>query len=273
MMFHQMKLSVIVGLAFLSGQTVAAENTSSAGRHIGVVFTPEQEARIGQLAADYLLAHPDILVQVSQKLQAQQQEKQIKAMKAAVLDHQDALLIDKDNPSYGPADAKVILVELFDYQCFVCAQEAPELQAVMKTNPQVRYVFKSWPIFAKRWESSLKAAQKGLAIWKSAGPEAWLAYHNGIFATGHNEGTLTDEDISKAASDALKGHEIKGGTVNTNRILDTNKKLAQTLALQGAPVLIVMPAKGGTERNITVIPGIAEQKTLQKAIDKAAGKL
>ncbi|MEX8626691.1 DsbA family protein, partial [Salmonella enterica] len=37
------------------------------------VFTPEQEARIGEIAADYLLAHPDILVQVSQRLQAQQQ--------------------------------------------------------------------------------------------------------------------------------------------------------------------------------------------------------
>ncbi|MGF6567331.1 hypothetical protein ABIE05_003931 [Kosakonia cowanii] len=33
------------------------------------VFTPEQEARIGEIAADYLLAHPEVLVQVSQKLQ------------------------------------------------------------------------------------------------------------------------------------------------------------------------------------------------------------
>lgn len=272
MTYPRITLSALAGLALLSGQVMAAEAPLSTDGHTGGVFTPEQEARIGQVAADYLLAHPNILIQVSQKLQAQQQDRQIKAMTAAVLANQDALMNDKDNPSYGPADAKVVLVELFDYQCVVCSQEAPELEAVMKANPQVRYVFKSWPIFAQRWENSLKAAQKGLEIWKSAGADAWLAYHNGIFATGHDEGALTSEDISSMAAAALKGHKIKGGGVNTKAILDSNDKLAQTLTLQGTPALIVMPVKGATEKNVTVIPGGADRETLQKAIDKAAGK-
>lgn len=29
------------------------------------VFSPEQEARIGEIAADYLVAHPEVLVTVS----------------------------------------------------------------------------------------------------------------------------------------------------------------------------------------------------------------
>nr|WP_227668503.1 hypothetical protein [Klebsiella variicola] len=37
------------------------------------VFTPEQEKRIGEIAADYMRAHPDILIQMSEKLQAEQQ--------------------------------------------------------------------------------------------------------------------------------------------------------------------------------------------------------
>ncbi|HBJ6783495.1 TPA: thioredoxin domain-containing protein [Salmonella enterica subsp. enterica serovar Salford] len=272
MTYPRITLSALAGLAFLSGQVMATEAPPSEDGHTCGVFTPEQEARIGQVAADYLLAHPDILIQVSQKLQTQQQDRQIKAITAAVLANQDALVNDRNNPSYGPADAKVVLVELFDYQCVICSQEAPALQAVMKANPQVRYVFKSWPIFAQRWENSLKAAQKGLEIWKSAGADAWLAYHNGIFATGHDEGALTSEDISSVASTALKGHPIKGGEVNTKSILDATNKLAQTLALQGTPALIVMPVKGATEKNVTVIPGGAGQETLQKAIDKAAGK-
>ncbi|MFW8205292.1 DsbA family protein, partial [Klebsiella pneumoniae] len=32
------------------------------------VFTPEQEKRIGEIAADYMRAHPDILIQMSEKL-------------------------------------------------------------------------------------------------------------------------------------------------------------------------------------------------------------
>ncbi|EBW6364105.1 DsbA family protein [Salmonella enterica subsp. enterica serovar Oranienburg] len=264
--------SALAGLVFLSGQSMAAETTPAADEYIGSIFTPEQEARIGQVAADYLLAHPDILVQVSQKLQAQQQEKQIKAMTAAVLANQKALINDRDNPSYGPANAKVMLVEFFDYQCVVCAHEATVLEAVMKVNPQVRYVFRSWPIFASRWKNSLTAAQKGLEIWKSAGTDAWLAYHNGIFATGHNEGGLSSEDISNVATVALKGHAIKGGEVNTKSILDKNNRLAQALAFQGTPALIVMPVKGATEKNVTVIQSGAGKETLQNAIDMAAGK-
>lgn len=101
-------LAVLMTSALLSGMANAAENATP-------VFTPEQEARIGEIAKDYLLAHPEVLVEVSQKLQAQQQEKQQQAMTAVVIQHQAAILNDKGTPSYGPADAKVTVVEFFDY--------------------------------------------------------------------------------------------------------------------------------------------------------------
>lgn len=119
-------LSVMLAAGILvSGVAVAAEKPAAA-------FTPEQEARIGEIAKDYLLAHPEVLVEVSQKLQAQQQEKQQQAMTAAVVQNQAALLNDKGTPSYGPADAKVTVVEFFDYQCIYCARLAPELEKVIK---------------------------------------------------------------------------------------------------------------------------------------------
>lgn len=131
-------LSVMLAAGILvSGVAVAAEKPAAA-------FTPEQEARIGEIAKDYLLAHPEVLVEVSQKLQAQQQEKQQQAMTAAVVQNQAALLNDKGTPSYGPADAKVTVVEFFDYQCIYCARLAPELEKVIKANPDVRFVFKEF---------------------------------------------------------------------------------------------------------------------------------
>jgi uncharacterized membrane protein YgdD (TMEM256/DUF423 family) len=44
-------------------------------------FTPEQQARIGEIAADYLVAHPDVLIKVSKKLQARQQAMQQQALR------------------------------------------------------------------------------------------------------------------------------------------------------------------------------------------------
>lgn len=234
-----------------------------------LAFTPEQEARIGEVAKAYLLDHPEVLLEVSQKLQAQQHEQQLHALTTAVLAHQDALLNDPATPSYGPADAKVALVEFFDYQCSVCAQQAPVLEALMQANPQVRYVFKEWPIFGARWPASMAAAETGLQIWKQKGADAYLAYHNAIYATGHNEGKLTPQDIAHAS---VKAGKLKGKKAEALDTLSQIDALAQNMGFRGTPGLIVMPVSGATVDNVTVVPGGASQATLQTAIDKALGK-
>ena len=233
-------------------------------------FTAEQEAEIGQVASRYFMEHPEILVEVSKNLEAQQQAQQIKSMTQAVLRHQEALLDDKSTPSYGPVDAKVALIEFFDYQCSVCAHQAPIIQSLMKSNPQVRYVFKEWPIFAQRWTASLTAAKTGLQVWEQKGPDAYLTYHNALYATGHDEGRLTQADINKAAAQAGK---LKGKKDEMLEVLSRNDALAQNLGLRGTPGIIVMPLNGATADNVTVILGGAEQSLLQAAIDKAADQV
>ena len=70
-------------------------------------FTPEQEAKIGKIAADYLVAHPEVLLQASQKLQQIQAEQQASAATQAVLKNAAVLTQDKNTPTYGPANGKV----------------------------------------------------------------------------------------------------------------------------------------------------------------------
>ncbi len=103
---------------------------------------------------------------------------------------------DKDTPSVGPADAKVAVVEFFDYQCVYCNQMAPIVESVMQANDKVEIHIQEWPIFGDRWQPSITAAETGLSVWKAQGPKGYIAYHNGIYKTGHNEGKLTIDDIS-----------------------------------------------------------------------------
>lgn len=133
------------------------------------VFSPEQEARIGEIAADYLVSHPEILVTVSHKLQEQQEARKQKMFALSVMENQANLLHDPDTPVYGPDNAKVAVIEFFDYQCVFCSRFAPELEKVIQAQPDVRYLFKEWPIFGGRWESSLQAAQQGLTVWQRKG--------------------------------------------------------------------------------------------------------
>ena len=68
------------------------------------------------------------------------------------------------SPAVGPEDARVTLVVFFDYQCTYCGRLQKEINGVIRCNPQLRVVFKFWPIFADRWPASLNAARTGLQI-------------------------------------------------------------------------------------------------------------
>ncbi|WP_072017647.1 DsbA family protein [Erwinia typographi] len=255
---------IMAGGVMLSGLAVAAEQPQGAG---SAPFSPEQEDRIGELTRNYLLAHPDIIIEVEQKLQTMQQKRQIKMITEAALRYQESLLDNRETPSYGPADARVAFIEFFDYQCSVCARQAQVIEEVMKANPKVRYIFKEWPIFAPRWPTSEVAAETGLQLWQQKGMDAYLAYHNALYETGHDEGRLTQADITKAASPAGK---LKGKGDDMLNVLSEIDGLAQNLGLRGTPGIIVMPVRGATPENTTVIPGGADQGTLQSAIDKAS---
>lgn len=232
-------------------------------------FTPEQETRIGELAKAYLLNHPELLIEMDQKLQKIQYDEQMKAMTTAAIQHQDELLNDNTVPAIGPENAKVAVIEFFDYQCSVCARQAPIIQSLMKNNPQVRFIFKEWPIFGYRWKPSFQAAETGLRIWQQKGGDAYMKYHNALFASGHIEGALTQKDITKAASAAgagkLKSNDMLGTLSHTDI-------LAKNTGFQGTPAMIVMPLSGATAETVTIYPGGAMEEMLQSAINKALGQ-
>ncbi|EDV2568457.1 DsbA family protein [Salmonella enterica subsp. enterica] len=230
-------------------------------------LTPEQEARIGEIAADYLVAHPDVLITVSKKLQEQQLQREQLNYAVRVMKNQKELLNDSDTPVIGSERAKVALITFFDYQCVFCSKLAPALEKIMQAHPDVRYVFKELPIFGDRWENSLKAAERGLSVWRQKGAEGYMTYHSAIYRTGHDEGRLSADDISEASRQA---GWIDPGREDFTPALSRNKELAGKLGLTGTPGIIVMPISGASPQNITVFPGFIPAERLQSAIEKAS---
>src|SRR4029077_16560585 len=57
-----------------------------------------------------------------------------------------ALIQMKDAPSLGDANAPVTLVEFSDFECPVCRSLHDVLRGMLQTYPQVRMVFKDYPI-------------------------------------------------------------------------------------------------------------------------------
>jgi len=258
--FKSAALSLALSFTFASIHTAFAEP---------VDFTPAQQTRIGEIAADYLVAHPQVLIEVSKKLQAQQAAIKAQLMAESALKGHRLLMQLDGVPVKGPQNSKVIVTEFFDYECIACSMMAPVMEQVMASNPDVRFAFRDWTIFAGHYPESTQASRRGLAIWKQRGADAYMAYHNGIYGTGHNEGKLTSDDIEKVATAAGAGEEDVANRTAADALIAGNSALAELLGLTGTPGIIVMPAENATADNTTVIPGVVSAQVMQQAIDNA----
>ena len=253
--------ALLLGSLLCSGAVIAKDESS---------FTAEQREDIGKVAAQYLVDHPEFLMDAAQNLKKQQDDALQEKRAAGILKKISSLLHDPSTPVAGAPNGSVSVVEFFDYQCIYCAKSFPVLDAVMKKQPQVRYVFKEFPIFGSNWPASVQAAEMGLAIWKTQGSEAYLKYHDGIYATGHNEGKLTQDDIKQVMQ--KNGIAVPAPQIvkDMAAAIKSTQDLAQELGVQGTPMFMVMPTTGASKSTISVLPGLVTEDVLTAAIVKAA---
>lgn len=235
-----------------------------------------QKQQLGNFISDYLMANPDILVKMSDKIQIEQQKKaeeERKIMAGMVSSTlKDELINDKDTPVIGNKDAEVVLIEFFDYNCVYCSKAAPDVEKIIKANPDMKFVFKEWPIFDTKLPTSDLAAKVGFKVLKEKGNDAYYKYHNAVYATKHVEGQLSKDDVIKAAKTVgVDATTLKEGEYQAQ--IQKNKDLAAKIKLGGTPSFIIMPTKNPTADNTFIYPGILSEKDLQSVIDQIKGSL
>ncbi|MGR5299207.1 thioredoxin domain-containing protein [Vibrio mediterranei] len=206
-----------------------------------------------------LLAHPEFLQKMANAYQAQQDQLQRVHTADLVLDQVDA--IQQGVVVAKNAKAPVTIVEFFDYQCIFCSKLAPFINDLSQDN-QLQFIFHETPIFGSRWPVSRLAANVGNAVYKAKGMDAYDRYHRALFATGHNEGQLTQGDIDAAL--AKLSLSVDNLALSDDKA-DQSLSLFQTLGFKGTPALIVMPTLHPSVDDIHVIFG-ADPVQIKQAI-------
>lgn len=233
-------------------------------------FSKAESNEIEQIVHKYLVAHPEILIQMSQELQQKQmQAMQSKAL-AAIDGNQDKVFNPNGTQVAGNPKGKVTLVEFFDYQCVHCynLHKHGVIDQLIRSNSQLRVVFKEFPIFG---DASIYASKAAMA---AAEQGKYIAMRNGIFALGEIEGKLKDSDIDKVAKKiGLNMSDYKAFIASSKgkAVIDEDYKLAQTLGIQGTPSFIIGPTPkyGNKAGKTTFIPGLVGPAQLQQAITAA----
>jgi protein-disulfide isomerase len=266
-----MKKNIMLGLALMSA---FAFNTQAAEPSKFTNLSAEEQEQIGKIASQYLLEHPEVLMDMSKALQNKdkeaQQEQLLQSAKIAI-EKQDLILNNKDTPFIGPADAKIAIVEFFDYNCVYCSRVAPEVKAIMKNNPDIKFVFKEMPIFENSFPTSKLGAQVANKVFKEKGSEGYMKYHEAVYATNHYEGKLTVADIEKAAKSV--GVDPKVGEDEFMDKVNDNMTLSNQLGIHGTPSFIFMPTSNQNADNVLVMMQAASKEQLQDIINQLRVKI
>ncbi len=189
-----------------------------------------KRADVEQIIQDYLKENPEIVRDALIELD----KKQNRASIAAV---SDALFKDPRDISIGPKDAKVTVVEFFDYNCGFCKSSSDWVKGVMDKYPNdVRIVFKELPILDGRTKTSKNAAKAALAAGRQG---KYATMHFSLMA----ERSLTAERVlqiaEKAGLDIKKLKEdMKDPTLD--RQLEDGLLLANRIpSLTGTPFFVI----------------------------------
>ncbi|WP_292021671.1 MULTISPECIES: thioredoxin domain-containing protein [unclassified Brevundimonas] len=184
----------------------------------------------------YLLDHPEVLQEASQALQAKEGQARVDETNAAVAANAGLLAPDSRDPSFGPADAKVTVIEFFDFRCPGCKAVAHDYRALMAAHPEVRFVFKDWPILDRGDDvTSQYAARAALAAHQQG---KYLEVYDALM----NERALTLQSIDSILAahgvDMTRAKATLASPETTRHIADIHT-IAAALRLQGTPTFFV----------------------------------
>jgi protein-disulfide isomerase len=204
----------------------------------------------GEKVRAYLLEHPEVLMEASQKLQEKQAAQQAASSQKAIGQYRQAIERDPRDIVINPAGS-ITVTEFFDYRCGYCRHAAPEIVELVQKNPDIRLVLKDFVIFGRDSEAAARIALGAKDQGKSLELYKALMAENALDAAGAlriAKGLGIDMDRAKAAGESQ---------AVTQHLADTDA-LAKTLALSGTPAFIV---------GDTLVPG-ADINALQLAIEQ-----
>jgi len=189
-----------------------------------------KEADVERIIKDYLMENPEIIRDALIELDERQDRDAIAAVSSQIFD-------DPRDISVGPDDAKVTVVEFFDYNCGFCKNSTQWVEDLLEDYPDdVRVVFKELPILDSRSKTSRYAAKAALAAGRQ---DKYTEVHFALM----DQRSLTQERIRQVVKDSgadMKKFDADMKDVALDRQIEDTLLLSSRIpALTGTPFFLV----------------------------------
>jgi protein-disulfide isomerase len=211
-------------------------------------FDDAQKAEIEKIIAEYLkenpefireylVGNPEILLEVSDKLRAQQIQRERESALLAMTAHKEKLERHPITPVTGNPEGDVTLIEFFDYNCSFCKRAFAYMREIEKEDPNLRVAWKEYPILAGRTPTSLTAAKVAMAADLQG---KYMEVHTALM--GGRGSLVSDAQVLKIAEgigldmDKLK-KDMESSVIKA--YISETVQLGEALQFQGTPTFVI----------------------------------
>jgi len=208
-------------------------------------LSPEQ-------CASMLREYPQVLAEF------RRQDEQSRPLAAEL----QARLLHGNAPAFGPAQARIKLVEFSDFQCPYCSRAAGTLQAIRtKYGDQIHCVFRQYPLSFH--ENARLAAEAALAA--HAQGKFW-ELHDKMFANQAELDRASLEAYAQAIGLDLTEFKRALDTEQYKPAVDADLELGDAVVVDGTPTLFI---NGQRVANPTSVEYVT--KLIDSALAKSSG--
>jgi protein-disulfide isomerase len=198
-------------------------------------FDDNQKKELGDFIKQYLMEHPEVLLDAQAALDKKQEEAKLVQANKAVADNKQTIFNANYDVTVGNPKGDVTVVEFFDYNCGYCRHALSDMDALLEKDKNIRFVLKEFPILGP----DSVAASKVSDAFRKLAPEKYAEFHHKLLGS---DGRASEDSAIEVATalgvkeDALRAEMTK--SPNSGSVKETYQ-LATDLGLTGTPSYII----------------------------------
>lgn len=184
----------------------------------------------------YLMENPEVIVEAMTALQAREDEAAAGRDLQLVEANKDAIYNSATDWVGGNPEGDITFVEFMDYRCGYCRKAYEEVEELVKSDGNIRFVLKEFPILG---EQSLLSSQFAISVRMLYGDDAYKKAHDALITL---RGEATAETLARLATDL--GHDpaavaAKMASEEVKAVITANHDLASALEINGTPTFVI----------------------------------
>lgn len=184
----------------------------------------------------YLMENPEVIMEAVAVLEQREQVAQDQLDVDLVKTNADALFHDGYSWTGGNPEGDITLVEFMDYRCGYCRRAYDEVEELVESDENIRFILKELPILGEESEISSRFA---IATKQLAGDAAYKSAHDALitFKGQVNDTSLTRiSDSLGLKTDAILAHM---DSQEVTDVIVKNRQLAGRMQINGTPTFIM----------------------------------